>query len=249
MVNNTSTTINSQPLTTTRPWVMRQTWSKLLFAHWPLPPETLRPLIPPGLILDTFDGQAWMGVVPFYMSGVRFRFAPLIPSTNEFCELNLRTYVYTPGGQPGVWFFSLDAGSLLTVKGARAAFHLPYYHARMRLTTERDCITYTSERRAGGAAAFEGRYQPNSPVFGAQPGTLEHWLTERYCLYAADRGGRLYRGDIQHHPWPLQTAEADLRLNTMVQAMGITLPDTPPLLHYAERVDVQAWFLQRIAEG
>lgn len=237
-----------ESLNTDRPWVMRQTWSKLLFAHWPLKTDTLRSLIPAGLALDTFDGQAWVGVVPFYMSGVRFRFAPPIPTTNEFCELNVRTYVYPPGGQPGVWFFSLDAASLLAVRGARLAFHLPYYHARMRLKHEGDSVVYSSQRKAG-SAAFEGRYRPAGPVFSAQPGTLEHWLTERYCLYAADGRGQVYRGDIQHNPWPLQTAKADLRLNSMAQAAGIALPAAQPLLHYAERLDVRAWSLDRIAKS
>ncbi|MBI1282462.1 MAG: DUF2071 domain-containing protein [Anaerolineaceae bacterium] len=230
-------------------WVMRQTWSKLLFAHWPVKPEALRPLIPPALAIDTFDGMAWVGVVPFYMSGVRFRSAPPIPTTTEFCELNVRTYVMPKGGKPGVWFFSLDASSVLAVAGARMVFHLPYYKASMRLTTTNHEVYYFSHRNHLNApiGEFEGHYQPVGDVFHSQSGTLEYWLTERYCLYAADRRQTIYQGDIVHAPWPLQPAEADIGVNTMAQASTISLPDTAPLLHYAEHLDVQAWFLRRIA--
>jgi uncharacterized protein YqjF (DUF2071 family) len=237
-----------QTASTDNGWVMYQTWSKLLFAHWPVKPEVLRPLIPPSLTLDTFDGMAWVGVVPFYMSKVRFRYAPPFPTATEFCELNVRTYVYPKGGKPGVWFFSLDASSMLAVWGARFAFRLPYYKADMRLTKSGDEAHYFSRRNHWGAQAaqFEGRYQPIGAVYQSQAGTLDHWLTERYCLYAVDRLGSLYQGDILHQQWPLQPASADLSLNTMAQAAGITLPDTPPLLHYAERLDVRAWYLRHI---
>lgn len=229
---------------------MQQTWSKLLFAHWPLKAEILRPLIPTAFTLDTFDNTAWIGVVPFYMSNVRFRGLPALPTTGAFCELNVRTYVLYQGA-PGVWFFSLDASSRLAVLGARLAFRLPYFHARMRLKVEGDSLAYHSQRIHRGAepAAFAGRYQPVSPVFRSRPDTLEYWLTERYCLYASDRQGRIYRSDIEHLPWPLQTAEAELQSNTMTQAASIHLPGTQPLLHYAERVEVKAWYLRPMPVG
>lgn len=232
-----------------RGWVMRQTWSKLLFAHWPVKPEVLRSLIPSGLMIDTFDGMAWVGIVPFYMSNVHVRYLPPFPTIGEFCELNVRTYVLPKSGKPGVWFFSLDAGSILAVIGARSAFHLPYYKATMRLTTTGDEVHYFSQRTCPNAqsAVFEGRYQPIGEVYHSQVDTLEYWLTERYCLYAADRQQTIYRGDIAHKAWPLQPAEADLSLNTMTQASAITLPDTTPILHYAEHLDVHAWYLRRIA--
>ena len=230
-------------------WVMRQTWSKLLFAHWPVKPDVLHPLIPAGLMLDTFEGEAWVGVVPFYMSKVRFHYAPPFPTTSEFCELNVRTYVLPKGGKAGVWFFSLDASSALAVMGARMAFHLPYYNAAMCLTRSDSQVHYSSQRthRGAQAAQFEGHYQPVGAVYQSQAGTLGHWLTERYCLYAADKRGSIYQGDILHEPWPLQPASADLPLNTMAQAAGIILPDTQPLLHYAEHLDVHAWYLRRIS--
>lgn len=229
---------------TGRQWAMRQTWSKLLFAHWPIRAEVLRPLIPSALTVDMFDNTAWLGVVPFYMSNVRFRGMPIFPTTGEFCELNVRTYVLHQS-VPGVWFFSLDAASWLAVMGAQAAFHLPYYHARMSLNSKGQEITYHSSRRAQ-TADFSAKYQPVSPVFHSQVGTLEYWLTERYGLYASDRQGRIYRGDIEHIPWPLQTAEAEFQINTMPQAAGLQLPDTQPLLHYAERVDIKAWYLKAL---
>ncbi len=230
-------------------WVMRQTWSKLLFAHWPVSPDVLRPLIPPSLEVDTFEGSAWVGVVPFYMSNVRFRYMQPFPTTREFCELNVRTYVMPKGGKAGVWFFSLDASNRLAVQGARTAFHLPYYNSAMQLTVANREVNYHANRTHWRArpASFEGRYQPSGAVFQSQVGTLEHWLTERYCLYAADGRGAIYQGDIVHEPWPLQSASADLALNTMAQAAGITLPDTAPLLHYAESIDVRAWYLRRVA--
>jgi uncharacterized protein YqjF (DUF2071 family) len=241
------TTCPTSASTNNRPWILHQTWSKLLFAHWALPPAALRPLIPAALDIDTFDGQAWVGVVPFYMSGIRFRALPTLPSAGEFCELNVRTYV-TMNNQPGVWFFSLDASSALAVFGARQAFHLPYYNANMTLQAQEQTTTYNCHRTHRGAAQaeFSATYHPVSPVFQSQPDSLEFWLTERYHLYSADRRGGIYRGDIEHPRWPLQTAQADIRMNTMALAGGLTLPDTPPLLHYAERMQVKTWYLQKV---
>jgi len=232
-----------------RPWVMAQVWRKLLFAHWPLPPEQLRPHLPPDLPLDTFDGQAWVGVVPFLMEGVRFRGAPGIPTARRFPELNVRTYV-TIDNKPGVYFFSLDAGSGLAVAGARALFALPYHHARFAVSVRGDNVRYRCERRDGASsdtsrAIFEARYRPTGAVRFARAGSLEDWLTARYCLYTA-RGGHLLRGEIHHAPWPLQPAEADIIHNTMTEPASIHLPATPPLLHYSERLDVVVWPLRRV---
>lgn len=232
-----------------RPWVMAQVWRKLLFAHWPLPPERIRPHLPSGLPLDTFDGQAWVGVVPFLMEGVHFRGAPAIPTARRFPELNVRTYV-TIDNKPGVYFFSLDAGSGLAVIGARALFALPYYRARFAVSAQRDSVRYRCERLGSGSAAtpravFEARYHPAGPVRLARAGSLEDWLTARYCLYTT-RGGSLLRGEIHHAPWPLQPAEADIVHNTMAEPAGIHLPATPPLLHYSERLEVVVWPLRGV---
>jgi uncharacterized protein len=233
------------------PWVMTQVWRKLLFAHWPIPVEVLQPHVPRGLALDTFDGQAWVGVVPFLMDSVRFRGTPGIPSTTRFAELNVRTYV-TRDAKPGVYFFSLDADSRLAVLGARLLYALPYHRARFAVSTERDTVHYRCERLEGASsvaapAAFEARYQPAGPVHVAAAGSLEDWLTARYCLYTV-RGRQVLRGEIHHAPWPLQSAKADITHNTMAAPSGLTLADVTPLLHYSERLEVLVWPLRAVAE-
>lgn len=225
-------------------------WHELLFMHWPIAVSDLRPLIPESLDIDTFDGTAWIGVVPFRMSGIRLRGLPPIPGISAFPELNVRTYV-TAGGKPGVWFFSLDATHRLAVRVARATFRLPYYDARMHCSRTQDgrTVSYTSVRthRGAPAAEFGAQYRPTGPVFRACPGSLESFLTDRYCLYAAGRDGRTSRGEITHAPWPLQPAEADVRCNRMVEQLGLQLPDVPPLLHYADYIEAVAWKPVRIA--
>jgi len=221
------------------PWIMRQEWHDLLFAHWPLPAETVRPLVPPQLQLELAEGQAWVGVVPFEISNARLRALPAVPGTSGFLELNVRTYV-SAGGKPGVYFFSLDAGSALAVLGARACYRLPYHEAVMARSRQAGWTHYSSRRRGGGAE-LRARYRASGDVFHAAPGSLDHFLTERYCLFSAGRKGRLWRVDIHHPPWPLQAAEAEFPLNTIAAASGITLPSSPPLLHYAAFQSVLIW--------
>jgi uncharacterized protein YqjF (DUF2071 family) len=225
------------------PWIMRMRWVDLLFAHWPMPVETLRPLVPPGLELDTFDGQAWLGIVPFRMEDVAPRFLPALARLGGFPELNVRTYVQR-GNRRGVWFLSLDAASRPAVEGARLAFHLPYFRARMSSDTEAGWVEYRSERvdGRGPAARFEGRFRPIGPIESAAPGSLAAFLTDRRGLYAADAAGALSWTGIRHDPWPLQPAEADIRVETMAAAHGIELPAVSPLLHFAKRLDVVAWW-------
>lgn len=224
-----------------RPWVMAMRWHDLLFAHWRVPAEALRPLIPTGLQLDTFDGDAWLGVVPFRMSAVRPRGVP--PALGlAFPELNLRTYVSTPG-RPGVWFFSLDATSRLSVRGARLTFGLPYFDARMDFTEHRGEFSLRSVRTHRGAApaALDVSYRPVGAAYHAEPGSLDYFLTERYALYSVSPIGRLRIGEIHHHPWPLQRAEASFRHNAMTQQIGLELPREEPLLHFAAYQEVLAW--------
>ncbi len=222
-------------------------WHDLLFAHWPLRPELLRPFLPPGLELQTWEGQAWLGVVPFMMRGVRPRFVPPLPGISAFAELNLRTYV-THGERPGVWFFSLDAANPLAVRAARLGFHLPYFDAAMACTLQGEAVYYHSVRRHSGMApaSFAATYAPTGPVYTSAPGSLEHWLTERYCLYAADQRGRVWRGDIHHAPWPLQPAQATITTNQLTDRLGRILDPHPPLLHFARRIDVVAWLPERV---
>jgi uncharacterized protein len=224
------------------PWVMKQIWHDLLFAHWPLPATVMRPLIPAELTLDTFDAQCWIGVVPFHMSGIRGRGLPPLPGLSRFPELNVRTYV-TYGGKPGVYFFSLDAANLPAVWAARKFYHLPYFHAAMTAESRKGTIHYSSQR-CGSSAELRGRYCPAGEVQRAAKNSIEHWFTERYCLYTTHRG-QVYRGEIHHQPWPLQPAHADLEINTMAAAANISLPATAPLLQFARKLEVLIWPLRR----
>ena len=223
-------------------WIMAQTWHDLVFAHWPAPADAVRPLIPSALKLDTYEGQCWLGVVAFRMSGVRLRGTPALPWLSAFPELNVRTYVRADS-KPGVWFFSLDAANALAVATARAWFHLPYFRARMSLEQRDGWIEYRSVRKHRGARGAElcGRYRPTGEVFQPKPTALEHFLAERYCLYAADTRGRIWRAEIHHPPWALQPAEAHFERNTMAEAAGLTPPSEPPVLHFARRQDVVVW--------
>lgn len=229
-------------MTNPRPWIMRQTWHDLLFAHWPVTADELRPRIPSGLSIDRFDGMAWIGVVPFHMSGVTFRGIPALPWVSAFPELNVRTYV-TAGGTPGVWFFSLDAARAVAVAAARTFFNLPYFTASMQVQVMQDAVDYDSRRARArdGLAEFSAQYAPIGGRFQASPGSLEYFLTERYCLYGATRRRRLFRLEIQHPPWELHPAEAVFRRNTMAEAAGIALPAGAPVLHFAKRQDMVAW--------
>jgi len=219
-------------------WVMKQTWHDLLFAHWPISPQVLRPLVPSQLQLDVYDGQCWLGIAPFYMSGIRVRGLPPLPGLSRFPELNVRTYV-TYGGKPGVYFFSLDADNAPAVWAARTFYHLPYFQAAMTVQGRADGIYYSS-RRHSRAAEFGGHYRPVSEVRLSAKGSIEHWLTERYCLYTT-HCGLVYRGEVHHQPWPLQAAEAELEINTMAAAADISFPAIPPLLLFARKLDVLIW--------
>jgi uncharacterized protein YqjF (DUF2071 family) len=223
------------------PWLMTQSWHDLLFAHWPVGAALLRSRMPPGLPLDVYDGQAWVGVVPFRMTNVAPRFVPALPWVSEFAELNVRTYV-TFDGKPGVYFFSLDAESSLAVAAARSLLHLPYFTAHMDVRSDRQRVDYTSRRVGDGAPAeLVAGYEPVGSPFRAEPGTLDYFLTERYCLYNVDARFRVYRLEIHHPPWTLQRAQAVFDVNTMAEAAGVRLPAVAPVLHFSRRQDMLAW--------
>jgi uncharacterized protein len=219
-------------------WVLFMRWHDLLFLHYPVRPEVIRSLIPSVLELDIFEGWCWIGIVPFHMSGVRPRYGPLAMS---FPELNVRTYVKT-SHRPGVWFFSLDAASWLAVRTARW-LGMPYYDASMKVESQQDSIHYTSVRNHKGAAPAEFRasYGPTGSVYHASTGTLDHWLTERYCLYTELKPGRVVYAEIHHPQWQLQAATLELRSNTMAQASGIALPNGHSLCHFSRYQEVVAW--------
>ncbi len=221
----------------TRRWTWRQSWHDLLFAHWPVRSAALRPLVPAALQIQEFDGTSWIGLIPFRMSGVMRRPLPDLPWVSAFPELNVRVYVERDG-KPGVWFLSLDATNPLAVWAARRFFHLPYFRARMSITCKTKGFKYSSHR---SGAEFLGSYGPTSEVYQSTRGSLEHWLTERYCLYALGPDGSLWRNDVHHAPWPLQSAEATIERNTMFTFHGISLDDRPPVLHFAKRLDVVVW--------
>lgn len=226
------------------PWIMVQQWHDLLFAHWALPPEQIRHVVPKELDLDLWNGQAYVAVAPFHMSGIRARWFLPVPTLSRFPELNVRTYVRYQD-VPGVYFFSLDAGSLPAVWSARAGYGLPYFHAKMSVKTGPSQIEYASHRlQAPGPAEFQGRYWPASEPRQREKGSIEHFLTERYCLYVV-RSGTVCRAVIHHPPWQLQDAEAEISLNTMARAAGIELPQTKPLLHFSRLLKVLIWWPER----
>jgi len=224
---------------------MKQIWHDLLFAHWPVLASVMRPLVPAQLTLDTFDGQCWVGVVPFRMSGIRACGLPPISGLSSFPELNVRTYV-TYGGKPGVYFFSLDAANLPAVWAARKFYHLPYFHAAMTVEARGDGIRYSSHRY-NSQAEFRGDYSPAPEVRPAAKGSIDHWLTERYCLYTI-HDKKVFRGEIHHRSWSLQNADAQLETNTVAAAVAISLPPIPPLLHFARKQEVLIWPLRHAEE-
>ncbi len=209
---------------------MTQTWKDLLFMHYSFSPESIRTLVPKTLELDTFEGAAWIGVVPFKMRDVRPRYSTNWPYFSNFLELNVRTYV-TVNGVPGVYFFSLDASNLFAVEGARSWFRLPYYLADMKAVERDDRFRYRSirEDKRGNAAGLDLRYRPKGEVFHSSKGSLEHFLTERYCLFTT-YGDDVIRADIHHAPWPLQKADAEVISNTMLASIGLSSNDVPHLL-------------------
>lgn len=231
---------------------MRMTWRDLLFMHWPVDVSELRPLIPEKLEIDTFDGTAWIGVVPFRMTDVAPRLIPSIPYMSAFPELNVRTYV-TVDGKPGVWFFCLEATNPIAVRVARKWFHLPYMDAKIELSSRCPCetgkwIKYQSTRthRDEPPARLDLEYRPIGSNFVTALDTLEAFLTARYCLYSADARGNIFRGEIDHPPWVLREGQAIVNENTMTNWLGISLPDTPPVLHFAKSTKVKAWSLQKL---
>ena len=265
--------IRQQP----RGWpLMHQTWGKLLFMHWPISAELLRPLIPQEFEIDTFDDAAWIGIVPFTMWGIRASFLPSIPGTSAFHELNVRTYVHYQG-VPGVWFFSLDAASRLAVWVARRFYHLPYFNAEMDLRQNGNTIEYSSQRidaltygeffraeRTGFPADFnvhrfrdveraelKVNWTIAEPLPPSKPDSLAFFLTERYCLYSLSRG-QIYRSRIFHEPWPLRNAtlsspqSQSALSSTMIESLGMSQLPGDPVLHYAESIAVNIWPLRKV---
>jgi uncharacterized protein YqjF (DUF2071 family) len=223
---------------------MGQTWADLLFAHWRVAEEALRPVVPPQLPIDTYDGSAWIGITPFCVRGLRLRATLPAPVLSTFPELNVRTYVSVEG-KPGIYFLSLDADSCAAVRAARHSYRLPYFRSRIEVDQEDEGIGYDLMRTSddGPPAYFKARYGSEGEELPIREGSLERWLTERYCLYTLDDEQRIQRGDIHHPPWPLREAWAEIETNTMAMPFGIEL-EGEPLLHFSPRQDVVIWPLQ-----
>ena len=238
------TTHRPRPLPPGR-WAMSQRWNDLLFAHWPVSAKAIAAVLPDGLQVDTFMGSAWLGVVPFWLDRIKIRGVPPIPGARSFPDLNLRTYVRDQEtGTPGVYCFSMDASNLLAV--ARTFYHLPYHWAEMRLEqrSNREFSFYSRRRFCGRPVEFKARYRglgPTRRLAECQSGTLEYFLTERYCLFTMNHLGQPIRANIHHVPSPLEEAEADIESNDLATAIGIILPNQQPVLHYTRRLAVYIW--------
>ncbi|MBT9560292.1 MAG: DUF2071 domain-containing protein [Myxococcales bacterium] len=225
-----------------------QRWRDLLFLHWRLPAEVVRPLVPPALELDLWDGEAWVGVVPFTMRDVSPWWSPSVPWISNFHELNLRTYVKGPAGSaPGVWFFSLEAARLAAVLIARMGWSLPYFWAAMALGKEGDQVHYRSRRRGfGGPAHFSADYTLGAPLAPPLPGSLEFFLVERYVLYAMGSGGALRRGWVHHIPYPLRAVTLSALDESIRAASGLGSPGAPCHVVASPGVDVDIYPLEMI---
>jgi uncharacterized protein len=227
----------------TRPWAMGQTLDDLLLAHWRVPVEDVRAHVPAALEVEQHDGSAWLGIAAFRVSGLRLRGLLPLPGLSSFLELNVRTYVRAADGRPGIWFFSLDTSSRIAVEAARRLYRLPYFHARIAADREQTWIDYECVRLNERGRVFSARHRPDGEVFHAEPGSLEWFLAERYCLYTTDERGTLQRAEIHHAPWPLQPAEAEIEL-TSIAPLGLR---GAPLCHFSRRQDVVIWPLESVA--
>lgn len=233
--------------------LMLQSWHHLLFLHWEVPAAELQALLPPGLDLDTYEGKAYIGLIPFTMTGVRPVGVPAVPGLSSFHEINVRTYVHRNGKDPGVWFFSLDASSVLAVTAARAAYHLPYFNASIDFEATKEPLptidfrTHRDDARGPMPANAHIRYRPiEGPVQESVPNTIEHFLIERYILYAADEAKDLYRARVHHQPYPMQRAEVLELEETLIWSAGVKRPQQPATRHYAKGVDVHIYGLEKV---
>ncbi len=221
------------------PVVGTQRWNRLLFAHWVVPAADIQSRLPRGLFVDTFEGEAYLGLVPFFMERVRPRGLPAVPKLSWFLEFNLRTYVFDAYGRPGVWFFSLDCNQPIAVTLARRFFHLPYEHATMSAALAGDTCDFFSTRR--GAGTNSDRFTWTSATTGGQPaapGSLESFLVERYRLFAVDRRARLVTGSVRHAPYRLHVPRVRRWSNAVASLAGFELPGSPVSLLSADTVDV-----------
>ncbi|RWZ58828.1 DUF2071 domain-containing protein [Halobacillus fulvus] len=226
-------------------WIMRQTWENLVFMHWPVDEEALRPFIPDSFTIDVINGQAWIAIVPFRMNHIRFRGLPEIAAGNQLLELNVRTYV-TYKGEPGVYFITLDANHPLGVFLARTVFGLPYVNAEMKLKQKTNHLQFTSRRTHKGydKSHFHASVDITSPIITPSPDSLTSWLTERYALWV-QRGRTIYKGPIQHKNWSLQEAKARIDFNQLTDFLPPGSLSGEPLTHYSKTLDTYIYPFER----
>lgn len=229
--------------------VGHQQWRDLLFLHWRVAPDAVQARLPRGVSVDTFDGDAWVGIVPFAMARVRPRFLPPLPWLSWFLELNVRTYVRDASGVPGVWFFSLDCDQPVAVTIARRAFHLPYLHARMQARREGPRIAYDCRRRVDDAPLWQFDWETRAAGAPAVAGSLEHFLVERYALYCADHRQRLYRGTVSHTPYRIHEPAVHRHSTGPARLAGFPLDGPPVSALAAAPVDVTIHALRRLPPG
>ena len=234
---------------------VRMRWDDLLFLHWPVDPQQMRALIPPQVELDLFDSMAWIALVPFRMEATRFRGVPALPGLGAFYECNVRTYVRVNNAAgkptPGVWFFSLDAEHLLPVLGGRWLWNLNYIHSNFTVSqTESQTeaaqqpsgsIDYALHRKRDATQRTHIRWTPGSALPPAAPGSIEHFLTERYWLYTL-RHGRIMGGRVAHPQWSLREAHIDHLDDTLIASTGLQVHGQP-LAWHSNTLDVQGWNL------
>lgn len=228
------------------PWIWRQSWKELSFLHFPVAVEELKKRVPQALEIDSFEGTAWVSLVPFFMEDVMMRNLPSIYPFKKFPELNARTYVKY-GGKTGVYFFSLDASSLNFVLGGRIAFNLPYYLAKMKIEKKKQGhYHYQSQRRFANKQQFDVEIQYDDASFSAEKGSFEHWVAERYCLFTANQK-KVSCVEVHHAPWQLHHASCKIHANDLLKTLGIQPLQQEPICHFSPGVDVIAWHPEKLS--
>lgn len=233
------------------PVVMYQEWKDLLFLHWEMEAEQIEEGLPEGLWVDQHEGKCFVGIVPFFMRGIRPRFCPAVPGISNFLELNVRTYVHDQEGRPGVWFYSLDANQTLAVKLARRFFHLPYFRADMGARLDSELIEYSCRRRGEPDVPSVFRYTGKEPTAQPEPGSLDFFLLERYLLFAFDeRREQLYCGQVHHSPYPVQEVEVDAFSTVAMTQAGFDVGENDPIhAAFSPGVSVEIFGIQKVNSG
>ena len=231
--------------------VMYQKWRDLIFLHWEYDPQDIQRILPDGLIVDTYKGKAYIGIVPFFMKDIRPRFCPTVPGLSNFMEMNLRTYVYDKNGIPGVWFYSLDANNWLAVRIAKKFFCLPYFDSRMASKsngTETQIEYYSHRKGTGEDSKFYFMYQETKKIDPVENDSLEFFLIERYILFShCKSNNKLYHGQVQHNPYPLSNVKVDYLSEGLISLAGINIPNREPdHIIMSKGVDVEVFSINEI---